>query len=290
MINITVDLGNYNVKFMGDRKGIFSSKYSTKFNSNSEMFERIEYDGEITYIGIGTLDNEFVKVNKNYMASLLYAITKATNESDINLGLLLPVGQMSNKEKYIKRLENNTFNFKVNGQPKTINIFKVAVLPESYSAFYAIKDNIVSSEDGVIPDALVIDIGSRTVNYTSFLNGKIEKNFTERLGVLDFYNTVKEIENANGEDYVDEDIERLINTNRIVVDSKIYKDFFKDILNRTKSKVNIKNYKVYFTGGGALVLREFIQTNTPATVIDDAVFANVIGAHKLCEMVWRGNK
>lgn len=258
MINITVDLGNYNVKFMGDRKGFFSSKYSTKFNCNSEMFERIEYDGEITYIGIGTLDNEFVKVNKNYMASLLYAITKATNESDINLCLLLPVEQMPNKEKYIKKLENNTFNFKVNGQPRTINIFKVAVLPESYSAFYAIKDNIVSSEDGIIEAALMIDIGSRSTNYTSFLNGKIEKNFTERLGVLDFYNTVKEIENANGEDYVDEDIERLINSNRISVDSKIYKEFFKDILNRTKSKINIKNYKVYFTGGGSLLLREFI--------------------------------
>lgn len=284
MINITVDLGNYNVKFIGERKGSFSSRYSTKFNSNSEMFERIEYDGEIIYIGIGSLDNEFVKVNKNYIGSLLYAITKATNESDINLCLLLPVGQMPNRDKYIKRLENNTFSFKVNGTPRTINIFKVAVLPESYSAFYAIQDNVTSNDD-----VLIIDIGSRTVNYSSFINGKIEKNFTERLGVLDFYNTVKEIENANGEDYVDEDIERLINSNRIIVDSKIYKDFFKDILNRTKSKINIKNYKVYFTGGGALVLREFIQTNTPATVIDDAVFANVIGAHKLCEMVWKGN-
>lgn len=285
MVNITVDLGNYNVKYLGERKGCFSSKYSTKFNSNSEMFERIEYDGEIIYIGIGSLDNEFVKVNKNYMGSLLYAITKATNESDINLCLLLPVGQMPNRDKYIKRLENNTFNFKINGIPRTINIFKVAVLPESYSAFYAIQDNIGSNEE-----VLIIDIGSRTVNYSSFINGKIEKNFTERLGVLDFYNTVKEIENANGEDYVDEDIERLINSNRIVVDSKIYKDFFRDILNRTKSKVNIKNYKVYFTGGGALLLRDYIQTHTPATVIDDAVFANVIGAHRLCEIVWKGNK
>lgn len=284
MVNITVDLGNYNVKYLGERKGCFSSKYSTKFNSNSEMFERVEYEGEIIYIGIGSFDNEFVKVNKNYLGSLFYAITKATNESDINLCLLLPVGQMPNRDKYIKRLENNSFNFKINGVSRTINIYKVAVLPESYSAFYAIQDTISNNDD-----VLIIDIGSRTVNYSSFINGKIEKNFTERLGVLDFYNTVKEIENANGEDYVDEDIERLINSNRIIVDSKIYKDFFRDILNRTKSKVNIKNYKVYFTGGGALLLRDYIQTHTPATVIDDAVFANVIGAHRLCEMVWKGN-
>ena len=232
MINITVDLGNYNVKFIGERKGSFSSRYSTKFNSNSEMFERIEYDGEIIYIGIGSLDNEFVKVNKNYIGSLLYAITKATNESDINLCLLLPVGQMPNRDKYIKRLENNTFSFKVNGTSRTINIFKVAVLPESYSAFYAIQDNVTSNDD-----VLIIDIGSRTVNYSSFINGKIEKNFTERLGVLDFYNTVKEIENANGEDYVDEDIERLINSNRIIVDSKIYKESQKTM----NSQINLEN-------------------------------------------------
>lgn len=289
MRNVVVDLGNYNIKYLGESKGIFSSKNTTKFNSNSEMFERIEYDGQVTYIGVGQLDAEYNKVNKNYISPLLYSITKATNESDINLCLLLPIGQMPNKEKYIKRLENNSFSFKVNGIARTININKVAVLPEAYSAFYAIQDVYINSEDNNSSEVLLVDIGSRTVNYASFINGKIEKNFTERLGVLDFFNTVKEIENANGADYIEEDIERLINSKRISVDSSVYLDFFKDILNRTKSKINIKNYRVYFTGGGALLLKDYIKANTPATVVDDALFANVIGAHKLCEIVWKGN-
>lgn len=284
MINVTLDLGNFNIKYLGENKGSFSAKFSTKFNSNAEMYERIEYEGKTALIGVGILDNEYVKVNKEYIFSLLYAITLATNESDINLCLLLPVAQMTNKDKYIKRLENEIFRFKVNGVPRTINIFKVAVLPESFSAFYAINDNDVKNED-----ILCIDVGSRTVNYSTFIKGKIEKNFTERLGVLDFYNTVKEIENSNGGDFVEEDIERLINSNRIIVESSVYIDFFKEILNRIKSKVNIKSYKVYFTGGGALLLKDFIEANTPANIIEDAIFANVVGAHKLCNIVWKGN-
>lgn len=282
MRNVVVDLGNYNIKFLGENRGFFSAKYSTKYNSNSEMFDRIEFEGVITYIGIGEFEREFNKVNKNYLPQLFYAISKATNESDINLCLLLPVGQMPNKSKFINRLKNNRFSFCVNGVIRTININNVCVLPEAYVSFYALQ-----LEDNN-EDCLIIDIGSRTIGVATFISGKVEKNFTEKLGVLDLYSTIKEIENANGEDYIEEDIERLINSKRVIVDSKIYIEFLKDILNRIKVKVNIKNYKVYFVGGGALLLREYIKANTPATIVDDAEYSNIIGAARLCEAVWKG--
>lgn len=53
MINVTVDLGNYNIKYVGQNIGVFSSKISTQFNPNPEAFDRIQIDNEITYIGIG---------------------------------------------------------------------------------------------------------------------------------------------------------------------------------------------------------------------------------------------
>ena len=283
MKTVVVDLGNYNVKYLADRKGIFSSKYSTKFNANSDMFERIEIDGQLTFIGIGEYEREFNKVEKNYLPLLLYAIDKATNESDINLCLLLPIAQMSNKDKLINELKGNTFIFDINGNNRRININKVAVLAEGFVSYYSLEDKI--------EDILIIDIGSRTVNYSSFLDGKLEKSFTERIGVFDLYSTIKDIENSRGGDYLEEDIERLIKNNKIVVDSKIYLGFLKDILNRTKSKVNIKSYtKVLFVGGGSVVLKDYIEANTPASVVDDAIFTNVIGAHKLCEVVWAGGK
>ena len=161
MTNVLVDLGNYNIKYLAERRGFFSAKYSTKFNPNPEMFQRINFNGETTYIEIGEYEREFNKVNKNYLPLLFYAISNATEESDINLCLLLPIAQMPNKDKFIDKLKNNSFNFLINGVPKTININKVAVLPEGLVSFYSMQ-----SKD---EDTIIIDVGSRTVNYASFV-------------------------------------------------------------------------------------------------------------------------
>ena len=107
MTNVLVDLGNYNIKYLAERRGFFSAKYSTKFNPNPEMFQRINFNGETTYIEIGEYEREFNKVNKNYLPLLFYAISNATEESDINLCLLLPIAQMPNKDKFINKLKNN---------------------------------------------------------------------------------------------------------------------------------------------------------------------------------------
>ena len=282
MTNVLVDLGNYNIKYLAERRGFFSAKYSTKFNPNPEMFQRINFNGETTYIEIGEYEREFNKVNKNYLPLLFYAISNATEESDINLCLLLPIAQMPNKDKFINKLKNNSFNFIINGVPKTININKVAVLPEGLVSFYSMQ-----SKD---EDTLIIDIGSRTVNYASFVGGKIESNFTEKIGVLDLYSSIKDIENAKGNDLIEEQIERLIKNKRIIVEPKVYLDFLKDILNRTKAKVNIKDYKVVFVGGGAILLKPYIEANTPATIHEDSVYANLIGARTLCEVMWKRGK
>ncbi|MBE6054286.1 MAG: ParM/StbA family protein [Clostridium sartagoforme] len=279
MINVTVDLGNYSIKYAGENVGSFSSRISTLFNPNPEAYDRIQIGNEITYIGIGEYDRQFSKIDKNYLPSLLFAITEATNESDINLCLLLPLVQMNNSSKFINRLKNSSFTFLVNGNPRTININKVAVLGEGFISQYMIEDNK--------EDILICDIGSRTINYVTIINGKTEYNYTERLGVLDLYSNIKDIENSKGEDFVEEDIERLIKNGRIVVDSRIYLDFLKLILNRIQAKVNIKNYKVYFTGGGSLMLKDYIEKNTPAKVLENAQFSNVLGAHKIAEIGWR---
>lgn len=280
MKNIVIDLGNYNTKYLGENKGMFSSKISTTFNPNGEMFERIEFNGTTTYITIGQLEREFSKVDKNYMPILLYAISKATTDTNINLCLLLPVNQLPKKERMIQELKGKSFDFKVKDSIRKVFIHNVAILPEGVVSYYSI-DN--SEND----DILVIDIGSRTVNYASFIEGKIEKSFTNKIGTYDFYSKVKELENSKGEDYVEEDIERLINRGRIKVSHDMYLDFLKEILNYTKGEVNIKNYTVYFTGGGSKLLEEYIRINTPCNIHEDAVYSNVIGASNLCKKAWR---
>lgn len=278
MKNVVVDLGNYNIKYYGDRKGSFSAKYSTKFNPNEEMYERIQVDGQTIFIGIGSLSLEFNKIKKNYLGQLLYGINLATNESDINLCLLLPIVQIPNKNDMINKLRGTTFNCIINGNHRTININKVAVLPEGYCGYYSFDES---------EDTLVIDIGSRTINFAAFCNGKLVESFTEKLGVFNLYSNIKDIQNSTGTAYVEEEIERLIANNKINVDSRIYKDFYDDVINRARAKVNIETFKVYFVGGGALLLKDIIETNMTAIVHPEAQYANIIGAHRLCQSVWK---
>lgn len=290
MKNVVVDLGNYNIKYYGDRKGSFSAKYSTKFNPNEEMYERIQVDGQTVFIGIGSLNLEFNKIKKNYLGQLLYGINLATNESDINLCLLLPVVQIPNKYDMINKLRGTTFNCIINGNPRTININKVAVLPEGYCGYYSFDENedTVLNEDTLLnKDALIIDIGSRTLNFAAFCNGKLVESFTEKLGVFNLYSTIKDIQNSTGTAYVEEEIERLIANNKINVDSRIYQDFYDDVINRAKAKVNIETFKVYFVGGGALLLKDIIEANMTAVVHPEAQYANIIGAYRLCQSVWK---
>ena len=280
MKNVIVDLGNYNTKYLGENKGMFSSKISTTFNPTAELYERIEFNGTTTYITVGQLEREFSKVDKNYMPILLYAISKATTDTNINLCLLLPVNQLPNKERMIGELKGKSFDFKVKDSTRKVFIHNVAILPEGYVSYYSL-DNTEND------DVLIIDIGSRTVNYASFIEGKIEKSFTNKIGTYDFYSKVKELENSKGEDYVEEDIERLIKRGRIKVSHDMYLDFLKEILNYTKGQVNIKNYTVHFTGGGSLLLEDYIRSNTPCKIHEDALYSNVIGASNLCKQVWR---
>ena len=290
MKNVVVDLGNYNIKYYGDRKGSFSAKYSTKFNPNEEMYERIQVDGQTVFIGIGSLSLEFNKIKKNYLGQLLYGINLATNESDINLCLLLPVVQIPNKYDMINKLRGTTFNCVINGNPRSININKVAVLPEGYCGYYSFdeNENTLLNEDTLLnTDALIIYIGSRTLNFAAFCNGKLVESFTEKLGVFNLYSTIKDIQNSTGTAYVEEDIERLIANNKINVDSRIYQDFYDDVINRAKAKVNIETFKVYFVGGGALLLKDIIEANMTAVVHPEAQYANIIGAYRLCQSVWK---
>ena len=242
------------------------------------MYERIQVDGQTVFIGIGSLSLEFNKIKKNYLGQLLYGINLATNESDINLCLLLPVVQIPNKYDMINKLRGTTFNCIINGNPRTININKVAVLPEGYCGYYSFDES---------EDTLVIDIGSRTINFAAFCNGKLVESFTEKLGVFNLYSTIKDIQNSTGTAYVEEEIERLIANNKINVDSRIYQDFYDDVINRAKAKVNVETFKVYFIGGGALILKDIIEANMTAVVHPEAQYANIIGAHRLCQSVWK---
>lgn len=286
---ITVlDMGNYTIKYVGDTKGCFSSKYTTDYQSYPDSFQRVEIDGFITYLTIGEFSKEYDKTNKeDFIPQLMYSICKANNENAIgtNLCLMLPVMQMANKNKLLEIINKHKFlKFKFNGKDREVSIQDTLILPEGYSSYFSLTTEEKSG------DICIIDLGSRTINIAIFENGKVVKLQTVKLGSYDFYTKIKNIENK---DYSEEDIQRLIDNKIITVEPKEYASFLNNILNAIKPYANLSTYKVYWTGGTSLMLQNQINQLDlkNSTILENAETSNVDGAMEAAKKVWsNGNK
>ena len=98
-----------------------------------------------------------------------------------------------------ENLGGKAFKYLVNGQARSIKINQCVVLPESQVSYYSLKNPSDYQ--------LIIDIGSRTINWCAYEAGKMACNGTEKLGVYDLYDTIMKVENAKGEDFTVERIE-----------------------------------------------------------------------------------
>ncbi len=95
------------------------------------------------------------------------------------------------------------------------------------------------------------------------------------------------IENAKGEDFIQEDIEPEIKRGRIKISDSIYKDFLKDILNRIKTSINTNNHYAMFTGGGSLILKDIITKIPNVEMHPSPIYSNVLCAENICRKAWR---
>lgn len=284
-----IDMGNYNIKYIGASSGKFSAKYTTDYQSYEDSFQRVNIDGFTTYLTIGEFSKEYDKSSKeNFIPQLMYSICMANAlEGTITtkLCIMLPILQMANKQKLIDLInKHKELKFKFNGKDRTVNIEDTLILPEGYSSYFSLTPE---QKKG---DICIIDLGSRTINIAIFENGKIVKLQTIKLGSYDFYTKIKNIENK---DYVEEDIERLINNKIIIVKDEEYKSFLNNILNAIKPYANLSTYKVYWTGGTSLMLKPYIEKleMKNGLVLEKAEISNVEGALEAAKKVWNnGNK
>lgn len=280
MITI-IDLGNFNIKYLGEEIGIFSSMYHTNFEPNESAFNRIEVEGRRYYIGVGNYSLEYTKANKECLIpQVLYAISKANNGNNIttDLCLLLPIEQIPKKEEVIQLLQKRFFGCEINGKTMNIRIEKVVVLPECQVARYSL--------DEASDDVLLLDIGSRTLNFAGYSNGNLVVNGTSRIGIINLYEKIMIIENAKGNDYILSDIEPQIRRKKIIVDEQVYIEFLKELLNSIKTKVSINKFDVVFLGGGSLVLKDVIETIDSVAIHNEPIYGSLLGASAICkEMV-----
>lgn len=282
MMILAVDLGNYNVKT--SEEIIFSSRFIKENEEVPIGEETIEYDGNFYTIGKGEFENVFNKSKKNYIPNLLYAIAKSVpvKEKNIDLVLGVPLDNLNIKEKFKEDLKGKTFKFKVNGKDREVTIERLATIGEGLSSYYALPKADMKK------DIIIFDIGGRTTNIVTFIDGKLEKKFTVSTGVIDLYDNIKtKVNLKEGQNFKVEEIERLIK-NEIITDIEDDKlDILTKIFNSAELKVKKETYVNYFTGGGSIVLQDTISSLVPkAKFFDNPLFSNVIGNKKVALVKW----
>lgn len=290
-MNITViDLGNYNIKGINSegKQVNFKSNVSRDYEAYPDGFNYINIDGEYTFFEKGNFSKEYIKTKKDYISQLLYAISKLNEDKDhieTNLTLLLPISEMEHNKKYVDDLKGKEFAFTVKTSKKSnkkIKIKDVFVVPEGYASYFTLDNSIKKN------NVLILDVGGRTTNVVAMDNGKPQVLNTYKIGVLDFYLKLKNI-NADKE-YKLEDIEKAINKGDIKVSKKQLAVFTNDIINEISINVNLNHYNyVIFTGGGALVIEEIIKENLPKQCIlaKEPLYTNLRGSLIVSKEIWK---
>lgn len=282
MTNIlAVDLGNFNVKT--SEEVIFQSRFR-EVQKEFITGECLLFNNKLYEMEIGSFDNTFNKAQKNYLPNLLYAIYKSVREeiSSINLVLGVPASNGKLGVNFKNELEGKTFNYSFGNNERIVNIEKVATVAEGLSSFYTL------SKEERKKDTVIIDIGGRTVNVCSFLNGKNIEKFTIPQGTIDIYNEVANNYNSNGNNATVEESIRLLRGG--FLEAKTEKNnFIIKMLNSIKLRINdIETYNIYLTGGGSLEieteLKEYIKNYK---YLDDPIFSNVKGNKAIASIKWR---
>ena len=283
---LAIDLGNYNIK---TSEGInFISTFAEFDGIDPGERKLLNYNGKDYVMELkSSFDNEFNKTKKNYIPNLLWAMNRSLPRGvdSVSIVLGIPVENLGTVNKFKEELENKRFTFRVKGNEKrSILIDKVAVVAEGVSSFYTLP------ETERMNDTLIIDIGGRTTNVVSFKNGRIEHKKQINKGMINYYEDVASKYNSKGECVNTEDIKNLIEKGIVDIDTvTFYKnELVKYIFNQVKTKCNRDYYKIWFTGGGSIDLKETILRLEPkANFMDNALFTNVNGNKRIALSQWR---
>lgn len=290
IIDLEIDLGNYNIKT--STGVIFRSTFEYGIPCNPLGEHIISFNGNSYTMEKGTFNNTFNKAKKDYLPNLLYAIIKSSSnhQEDFNLMLGYPLDNSSVAEEFKEALRGNEYEVEYRRGSTIVNriirIHDVKCVGEGVSSHYTLNANQRNE------DCVLVDIGGRTSNVCVFVKRKLVNKFTIPLGTLDLFESIiSRWNNDNGDNKTVEDAERLIDNGYITGTEIEEKQFLDELMNGIEKKLDRKVYQHnYYTGGGSLRLKFLIENylEPHGEVLDNPLFSNVNGNKEINKALKNG--
>lgn len=300
-----IDHGNQNIK---SENFIFTSALEES-HSRPAIGETLYYQGKyhilagprIPYMRDKTTDERFFILS-------LFAVAKEVVKAGryvqgqiirVELPVGLPpkhFGTLYRKyEAYFRRDELTEFTY--NDMPFSISISKTSAFPQNYAAAMTMYGQI-----NTYSKAIVVDIGGYTMDYLAVRSGVPDLGLCDSLeyGIIKLYNRISSRVSAEYDILLESrDIDSILRqeggglntevtdaavTDTVMAMAQVFAD---DLLGTLRERgVDLKSSCTVFVGGGAVILKEFLQNSgklgTSLFVSD--IHANAKGFKLLYEM------
>ncbi len=304
---IGIDLGNLYLKGVirdlqtGEIiKKKIANKITTEVDINTKS-RKLQRDGNVIYIGSGSLNNNILKHTRNHILDQILVMTSELTTEEcvrISLALGLPATQLNNESYKANFLDqiilDKEIEFRVNDSYKKVIIENVEVYYEGYSAFYKLIN------EGEFDDnLLVIDAGGGTIDCCSYkydIDDETHnpvKTHTVEKGAINLIEELrqyinKEIEGNIPFEVIDDCIRSDKGTfkyknNEYKLDDYIHsiETTVDNIMNNIDNKYEgLDNYQIVFVGGAAKLLKIHASkkvANEFKIDADQAFYANAEG-------------
>lgn len=284
---IYVNSGYYNTKYSCD--GVYKIMES-KAQINDCANRYLVIEDEKLEVGVGKRDINTKDNNLLNHYLTIYSILDFCNaEDEVNILLALPYHQYINvelREKYKNSLSSKALEYNINGVKKKVLVDRCEVYLEGASAMLNAKQQEEYKDkfdDNIIG---LIDIGGNTILCMIFDNGKLIKKTIVQINssmlVLET-NIINNINSKLSTYYQDYEFKRLLKS-----DDTIIKDIIENRVSvfidnliyelRVNQWNDIRNIPLFFTGGGSIILKPYLEIEFPNAIFsDDALFDNVKG-------------
>lgn len=290
---ISAESGKSDTKYFD---GVKFGKFHTRLSMNEDVIAGVDrncnniiFEDKLYKIGDTAGESNF-EVSKNRLIHKLSILNSCCilnkyNESNFKVVTGTPVRLFFSEEREnIRKNLVGDYRILFNKEVKNFRIDNVLVIPEGMGYIY---QNYNKVGKGL---TRVVDIGGLNTNGCIYEDGLPirETNFTINMGINIVINKIVNDLNREGFNYQAYEIPHLLKNC-----GDYEEDIIRDVLDKhiidliqamRVNNWNIDNQEIHFTGGGSIVLNEYIKERFPKNVISsDGVYDNAKGFYKVGE-------